>query len=575
MFGVLEEVAESLALQAHEKGLKLACAIAPDVPPRVRGDAGRLRQAIVNLGNNAIKFTEHGEILLAIELEAETPHGVKLRFAVTDTGIGISQDRLGDLFSPFTQLDGSTTRKYGGTGLGLALSKRLAEMMGGAIGVESVPGRGSTFWFSAVFKASVLPPVGAVPALDLSAARILIADAHPASRSWARRLLSSWHARCAEAMDGPTAIALLSQAAAQGDPFKIALVDASLPGTNGDGWNRCLRETRGLANLRLVLLSPLGCQGSTFTPSDFSTSVTKPLRRSRLGECLSAIVSDSRSEDDVEISAARDPAEKSVLPGLRILVAEDNSTNQLVALATARKLGCKADAVANGREALEALRVAPYDLVLMDCQMPEMDGFEAARRIRSGTARVLNRDIAIIALTARAMEGDRARCAEAGMNGYLLKPLDPTHLAAALSRWTARAQIDSSFQSNLDASAPLVFDRAGLLRRVVGDERLAASVVRSFLEEVPGDVEDLGGAVARRQFDRVQGLSHRIRGAALSAGCAALADAAGAIEEAANVGSITEVESLLPPLQRHFDALRKLLADPAAVTGATLEKPER
>jgi signal transduction histidine kinase/CheY-like chemotaxis protein len=440
---ILEDIAELLALKAQDKGLDLVCLVEPEVPLLLRGDPGRLRQIIVNLGGNAVKFTHQGGIMLRASLEAEDQRQATVRFDVTDTGIGIPPDQQEKLFSPFIQVDGSTSRKYGGTGLGLAISKQLVELMGGVIGIESPstslrPGgeaSGSTFWFTAVFEKQAAERIPEpTPMVDLSGVRVLVVDDNDTNRLLVTILLKQWGCRFTEAVDGEAALDRLREATCEGDPYSVALLDMLMPGMDGAELGRRIKESPDLRDTRLIMMTSIGGQGdrARFTESGFAGYINKPLRQSQLRECL-AIVS-GRAEpaatmppQDLVAGTAESGSRKR---RARILLADDNAINQLVALKILRKLGYRADAVADGQEAIKALESFPYDLVLMDCQMPEMDGFEATRAIRS-----LKMDIPIIAMTANAMKGDRELCLEAGMNDYLSKPVKSAELSAALERW--------------------------------------------------------------------------------------------------------------------------------------------
>ena len=419
-------------------------------------------------------------------------------------------------------------------------------------------------------------------------ARILVADEHAVSRLWATRLLDGLNCRWAEAVDGPMALDLLAQAANDGDPFRVALVDASLPGMNGTGWSRKIQNNPALADLRLVLVSPLGRPGANaFEQLGFAAPLTKPLRQSRLRHCLAGLIGpESGRVEDIEASpdscAMRPPSNAA---GLRILVVEDNTTNQLVAVAMVSKFGCQADAVANGQEALEVLRRVPYGLVLMDCQMPEMDGFEAARRIRSGTSGVLNPAVPIVALTASALDSDRTKCLHAGMDDYLRKPIDPAELAQALDRWShqsSNAPVSCRVSLPETGSAPasavsapnklngspaavvsLIFDRAGLLQRLMGDTQLAEAVAGNFLAEMPGRVVELLQAVGRREAGQARTLAHQIKGASATVGGTTLFRIAGDMEQAGEAGDLPRREALAPQLETHFAALKKSLAGEA------------
>ena len=440
---VLEDTAELLALKAQEKGLDLVCLIEPDVPLLLRGDPGRLRQILINLGGNAVKFTPRGSITLRVSLEADEERKVTVRIAVTDTGIGVPPEAQGRLFSPFVQVDGSTSRKYGGTGLGLAISKQLVELMGGAIGIESsatAPGRdgeagGSTFWFTAVFeKQDAGQSPQAMPMLDLSGMRVLVVDDNEINRLLVTTWLKKWRCRFAETADGEGGLERLSEAVSEGDPYHVALLDMQMPGMDGAELGRRIKATPAIRETRLVMMTSLGGLGERgrLTALGFAGFLTKPLRQLQMHECI-AIVSGvaEPTAGAPGRSLAGDAIESGLRKGrARILLAEDNVINQMVALKILGRLGYRTDAVANGEEVIKALETIPYDLVLMDCQMPEMDGFEATREIRK-----MKMDIPIIALTANAMKGDRELCLEAGMNDYLSKPVKSAELAAILDRW--------------------------------------------------------------------------------------------------------------------------------------------
>jgi two-component system sensor histidine kinase/response regulator len=443
----LEDTAEMLAVKANEKGLELTCLVVPEVPAFLRGDPGRFRQIIVNFAGNGVKFTHEGAVVIRASLDSEDEHSATVRVSVTDTGIGIPASRLGILFSPFTQVDGSTTRKYGGTGLGLAISKQLAEMMGGEIGVESTEGKGSTFWFTAVFEKR---PEGQAPKHEVFSAlegvNVLVVDDHETNRLLVTTLLRSWGCRSKEAAGGDTALALLRDAARSGDPFEIAILDMAMPDMDGRELGRRIRASVELERTRLVMMTSLGQDGDTarLERMGFSGYLSKPIRQSKLRECLALAMARKARSDEVPAGGivTLHTVAESVNRRIRILLAEDNIINQTVALAFLEKLGYRADVVANGQEVLHALERIPYDLVFMDCQMPEMDGFEATAVIRRPDSPVLNHDIPIIAMTAYAMKGDREKCIAAGMNDYLAKPIQAEKLAEALERWPTKVQRD-------------------------------------------------------------------------------------------------------------------------------------
>ena len=436
----LEDTAELLAVKAQEKGLDLVCMIDPEVPVHLRGDPGRLRQIIINLGGNAVKFTHHGGVTLHTSLESQTDQQATLRISIHDTGIGIPPDKKELLFTPFTQADSSTTRKYGGTGLGLTISKQLVEMMGGHIDVESEVGQGTTFWFTAVFEKQALThPTPPVLLADLTGVRVLVVDDHDTNRLLVTTLLKNWGCRYGEAAEGETALERLNEAFNAGDPYRVALLDMLMPGMDGAELGSRIKENENLRETQLIMMTSLAERGDAarLTALGFAGYLTKPLRQSQFRECLAMVLGRSG------VSAAKAPSglitrhtvSEAQKQRARILLAEDNVTNQLVAVKILERLGYRADVVANGLEVLSALKNIPYDLVLMDVQMPEMDGFQATQKIRSPHSEVRNHQIPIIAMTAHAMQGDRERCLDAGMNDYVTKPISRQALADALAKW--------------------------------------------------------------------------------------------------------------------------------------------
>jgi signal transduction histidine kinase/CheY-like chemotaxis protein len=440
--GAVESTAELLAERAHAKGLELAALVHGDVPTQLRGDPGRLRQVLTNLVSNAVKFTERGEVVVRVTQEHDTPSHVRIRVAVTDTGIGVSQAVQDRLFQAFVQADGTTTRKYGGTGLGLAISRQLVELMGGEIGVESVPGKGSTFWFTAQLEKQ--PHAGTAapaPRVKLEGLRVLIVDDNATNRTILTHQTGSWKMLPSEAADGQRALELL-RAAAQHAPYDIVLMDMHMPGIAGFELARTIKADPSIAAIPLVLMPSFGQRGDAQVARDIGIAgyLPKPVRQSQLFDCLLTVL--DRSGGVAAPANAPTPAPLVTRHSLReretaarklILVAEDNIVNQKLVALQLGKMGYRADVVANGLEAVEALTRIPYDLVLMDCQMPEMDGYEAtaAIRLREGPSK----QIPIIAMTASALEGDRERCLAAGMSDYLSKPAKPEALRAMLARW--------------------------------------------------------------------------------------------------------------------------------------------
>ena len=434
----VESTLELMAARASAKRLELAAFVPPDVPDWVRGDPGRLRQVLLNLLGNAIKFTQRGEIVVRLELENEGETKAQIRFEVTDTGIGLSPAAQASLFQPFTQADSSTTRRFGGTGLGLAICKQIVELMGGTIGVVSELGQGSTFWFSIPFRKGTphSQPNDQAPGSAshvLEGLRVAVVDDHETNRTLLQHYLAAWgaHSECftngAEALDG------MRQAAARQTPFGLALLDFQMPEMNGLTLAQHISQDPALRGAKCLLLTSIDQRFSSeeLASSGIAKVMTKPIRRNDLRAAIRACVVSPETAAAVVRPVAPSPAPAHNPNALRVLVAEDNVVNQRVARLQLEKLGHRVDLVGNGLEVLEALERAPYDLVLMDCQMPEMDGYEATRRIRAGTSQP---DILIVALTAHAMEGDREACLAAGMNDYLSKPVRLPGLQAVLEK---------------------------------------------------------------------------------------------------------------------------------------------
>ena len=427
---LVEEVADVLAMRAQEKGIELVTSMPPELDATVKGDPYRLRQVLVNLVGNAIKFTDHGEVVIDVQVLRESPTDCVMRLSVRDTGIGIAPERQAAVFESFTQADGGTTRTHGGTGLGLTISRELVHLMGGEIGLESTPGRGSTFWIDLPFERAPAGTVAPVPgSVSLTGRRVLVVDDTAVNRLILRQSLQAHGCRVAEAASGHEALAVLDRRSAA-DLFDLVLLDMQMPELDGIATARVMKATPRLAALPVVLLSSIGgLPGGDRMAREigFAAVVTKPIHRSTLLNAIRSALGGAAAEP-----APRPPtAVTSGQPlGLRVLLAEDNRVNQLVAQRLLEKLGCDTDVVDNGRAAVEAVARGGYDVVLMDVQMPFMDGFEATALIRR--AEPVGERVPVIAMTAHAMEGDRERCLASGMDGYISKPVKLVALSDVL-----------------------------------------------------------------------------------------------------------------------------------------------
>jgi PAS domain S-box-containing protein len=433
-----EDVVAIMAEAAHTKGIELACSFAEDVPERVAGDPTRIRQILVNLVGNAVKFTDEGEVVVRVTLDGTPRRAGFVHFAVTDTGIGIATDAVDRIFSSFTQADGSMTRRFGGTGLGLAISRQLVELMGGEIGVESELGVGSTFWFSVPLPAREAA-TRAVPPTDVNGARILCVDDNATNRAIVVQQLAGLGAAVTTAENGTDALDELRAAAASCAPYQMALLDMHMPEMDGLDLARAIRDDPNLGSLPLVMLASVSDREvrERARGLDIAAWLTKPIRRDPLNRCVLAVLGDGTEAAAEAAASTAAPPARTCLPAhpgrrMTVLLAEDNIVNQKVAVRLLDILGCDTDIASNGREAVDAVHAKRYDVVFMDCQMPEMDGFEATRLIRE---REVDSRPVIIAMTAHAMAGDRERCLAAGMDDYVTKPVTLDALRGVLAEW--------------------------------------------------------------------------------------------------------------------------------------------
>jgi signal transduction histidine kinase/CheY-like chemotaxis protein len=444
----IEEVSDMLAIKAQEKNLELNCLIDPQAPALLQGDPGRLRQILINLTNNAIKFTKQGEIALELALEQETDTQAVLRFEVRDTGIGIPKERMGRLFKSFSQVDTSTTRRFGGTGLGLAISKQLVEIMGGKIGVGSEEGQGSVFWFIISFKKQVLHKIEPAQLADIQGIRILIVDYHKTNRKILSTYLAAMGCVPSEAASSQDGLQQLIAAEEAKNKFDLVLVEQMMPDMDGETLGQTIKNHPALKETRLIMLTSGGMRGDAKRAKEigFSAYLTKPIRRSSLLDCLLMTLNEKNiqeTDQQKQVLITQHTLAEMKKRTIRILLAEDNPINQKLALRLMEKHGYYADAVANGQEVVEALRKIPYHLVLMDVQMPEMDGLEATRIIRDPESGVLNPHIPIVAMTALAMKGDRELCLTAGMNDYISKPIKPEELFRAIEKFALKEHLST------------------------------------------------------------------------------------------------------------------------------------
>ncbi|HYJ46546.1 MAG TPA: response regulator, partial [Pyrinomonadaceae bacterium] len=569
----IEGAVELLAERARDKRIELASLIYSDAPVALRGDPGRLRQVLTNLIGNALKFTEHGEVVVRAARESETADTATIRFTVSDTGIGISESAQRRLFQAFTQADGSTTRKYGGTGLGLAISKQLVELMNGEIGVESEPGKGSTFWFTARFGKQPCEESRVVPQhpRSLDRLRVLIVDDNTTNRKILSHQLSSWGMIHEEADSGLRALEMLREAKAQGPAYDLAILDLMMPGMDGFDLARAIKSDPETAGLTLVLLTSFGQRGDDVMArrAGVAAYLTKPVRQSQLFDCLMSVagyeLADEGAENarpsrqSAESPAGPSPAETRMVSNKLILLAEDNVVNQKVAVRQLQKLGYRADAVANGREALEALGRIPYDLVLMDCQMPEMDGYEATAAIRrlEGT----DKHTLIVAMTANALEGDRRKCLEAGMDDYVSKPVKPEELGEVLNRLLSGADKSSGCLEapTRGEASPVDMER---VRLAMGDEpEELADILDVYLTQMSEGLEKLSAAIEAGDAERVSFISHNCAGVSANCGMVALVSPLRELDRMGRAEQLEGAAALALRVGREFERVKTFLRE--------------
>jgi len=562
----VEEVMDLFATQAEDKGVELINFIRYDVPTELQGDPGRLRQILSNLVNNALKFTTQGEVVLQVSVQKETSTYATLRFSVTDTGIGIPKEKIDKLFASFTQVDASMTRKYGGTGLGLAISKKFGELMGGKIGVDSEPGRGSSFWFTVQVPKQQGARQAARPRANLQGLRVLVVERNATYRTVLDHYLNALGITSRTADDGPSALELLHVAAAKSEPFDLAILDFMLPGMDGLKLAQAIRQELKIGCPKLLLLTSVGKRGDEKLArhSGIDAYLNKPVRLSQLYECIAELIGGaSKVDPSSSLVTGHTLAELKVQRRLRVLVADDNHINQKVTASLLEKMGHRADVVGNGKEALEAFKLVPYDAVLMDMQMPEMDGFEASLQIRA-VEQKKGSHTPIIAITAHAMNGDREKCLAAGMDDYISKPINPQELRAVMERTTAAAK--SSFAIDPAPQPPDgvdVFNVDEALAQLESDTDLLRQIVQLFVDQYPKLLEETRQAFSRSDCISLTAIAHTLASSAGQLGAQRASAAARNLEQLGCQGNLSDVPQALAELERELLLLNSAVSDPA------------
>ena len=566
---LVADALKPLAVHADQKGLELIEDVALDVPPGLVGDPLRLRQVLVNLVGNALKFTERGHVILGVAVEQRTETHTQLRFSVADTGIGIPPEKQREIFEPFRQVDGSTTRRFGGTGLGLTISTTLVGLMGGQLEVESTPGAGSTFSFIASFDIAHLGG-GDNRRERLEGLKVLVVDDNAVNRRIFVDTLLRWKMKPTAASGGQEGLQVLMAAARDKEPFALVLLDANMPDLDGFSVAAEIRFHQELAGACIMMLTSSGQYGDAARCRELGvgTYLTKPVKQADLFEAIYRALDRQAEETSIQpiapATAAGNGAAAAPAGSLRVLLAEDNPVNQRVAVGLLSKRGHHVTVVGNGREAIAALDAQPFDIVLMDVQMPEMGGLEATAVIRD-RERHKGGHVRIIAMTAHAMKGDRERCLAAGMDGYLSKPVDPKTLFAAIevgagdgaaaARGEARTSATSSMSS---PGAGATFDRSELDRRTGGDAALAVELIRLFLEDCPVRMDAIRGAISTGDGEALRTSAHALKGAASYFSASHVLEAAARLEHLGMEGRMADAVAV----QRRLELeVSRLLAD--------------
>jgi two-component system sensor histidine kinase/response regulator len=580
----VEDAAASLAQRAQDKGLELACLVHPDLTTELKGDPGRIRQIIINLIGNSIKFTHQGEIVVRAEPVSETGTHATVYFSIQDTGIGIPADRQQSVFERFTQADGSITRRYGGSGLGLTICKQLVEAMGGKIGVQSSPGMGSTFWFQVAFEKQPIEKRGTAPLIiqpvNLSGMRILGVDDNATNRTILTKTVEGFGCRVDTVASGSKSIEVLRNALRNGDPYQVVLLDMQMPGMDGEQIVRTIKGDAALKDVRIIVMTSIGQRGDASHLESLGCSgyLLKPVRQHMLYQALEAVMG-REEEEEPAIITRHMLAEQKQHNNQRILVAEDNPINQKLAAILLNKAGYSVDSVENGLQVMEKAKEGKYNAILMDVQMPEMDGFEATRRIREWEAGSQKR-IPIIAMTAHAMKGDRGRCLAAGMDDYVPKPLEIHILLAVLDRWLEPSETEEALAVRIeepatqpaqfltmavDPSVPqtdqLPMDVERALERFGNDRPFLDEMSRDYIAGFPERIQDLKTALEAHNANDFSRYAHNLKGVSANFSAGPVTNLCAEMEALGRQDDLTTAPQLLARLEFETDRLIKYLKE--------------
>jgi CheY-like chemotaxis protein len=543
---------KSLALRANREDLEVAFHIAPEIPFAVLGDPGRLRQVLVNLVGNAIKFTEQGEVVLDVGVASRSEAGVDLRFAIVDTGIGMTEENLLRVFDAFEQADTSVTRRFGGTGLGLAISSRLVELMGGKLNVESQPNHGSTFTFClrmGLADESSMPAEPKRPE-TLFGMRVLVVDDNATNRRILEEIFLNWEMAPVTASNAGEALERLQQAHGRDEPFRILVCDVNMPEVDGFSLTEQVRADRELSETLVIMLTSGDRTGDAARCEQLgAANLMKPTKQSELFDAIVTALDMNGSETDVASSVT---SNSEPVRAARILLAEDSPANQKLTVGLLTKWGHLVDVVVNGQEAVAAVQSSAYDLVLMDVQMPEMDGLEATRKLRESELQTGDH-IPIIAMTAHALKGDREKCLEAGMDEYVSKPIRATLLRETIDSFVSQISVTSTPTSDAQTAPAQELDWSTAMDVVGGDTHLLRDVAEAFMEECPLLMKELHSAVAQADVDLMGRAAHTLKGGLRTFGAANVVRVVEALEDLCRQRTVDGAEELLARLQNATD----------------------
>ncbi|MBF0107123.1 MAG: response regulator [Deltaproteobacteria bacterium] len=560
---VLEAAVDAVVFGAQEKGLELLCLIDPDIPRRVLGDPDRLKQVLINLLGNAVKFTHKGEVCLCASVESREAGQMAIKFAVLDTGVGVPKNCLGKIFTSFTQADGTIKREYGGTGLGLVIVKKLSEMMGGDVGFTSEEGRGSVFWSRLRFKVSADQPPHEDITADLKGKKILVVDDNATNRRIMQLMLETWGCLHQEVAGAQEALAALRDAKAMGSPFHIAVLDMQMPVTDGLTLARLISGDPQIGDTRLMMMTSAGKRAgvSEAYQAGLKAVINKPIRKGELYKFLMQVIAErvgkagAGSQGIENKTTQTEPDNRPV-----ILLVDDNIVNQRVAKGILEKLGYGVDISDNGREAVDLLAQKNYPLVLMDIQMPVMDGVEAVKVIRDEGSRVLNHKIPVVFMTAHATRHDRDRFMACGINDYLTKPIDKDALSKVLAKFVPQKAIAEGGveleEIKTTFAAEGAFDLSYLTNLFMGDEVMAREILDEYLKDVPRLIGEIQTALKEGAAAQVARSAHAIKGASANIGAKTMREIAFEIEKAGKQINIDKAAELVGMLSRELEKIR-------------------